>query len=88
MITQVVSGMARGVDSLAVRWASANNIPVMPFPANWDEYKKAAGPIRNKQMADYADELLAVWDGESRGTKNMIDQMNSLGKPISIRRIS
>lgn len=87
LITQVVSGMARGVDSLAVRWAGWFNIPVMPFPANWDKHGRAAGPIRNLEMAEYADELVAVWDGKSRGTKNMIDQMHHKQKPVFIYRI-
>ena len=54
------------------------------FPADWDKHGRAAGPIRNKQMADYADVLIAVWDGKSRGTKNMIDEMNKLMKPVYI----
>ena len=43
-------------------------------------HDKAAGPIRNRQMAEYADYLIAFWDGESRGTRNMIETMKKLGK--------
>ena len=54
------------------------------FNADWNKHGRAAGPMRNKQMADYADVLIAVWDGQSKGTKNMIDQMNKLNKPVFI----
>ena len=45
--------------------------------ADWQKYGKRAGPIRNKEMADYADTLIAFWDGQSRGTKNMIETARS-----------
>jgi len=80
-VTEVVSGLAPGPDSDGKRWAERWGIPVTEFPANWKKYGKAAGPLRNKQMADYGDYLLAFWDGESRGTADMIQRMNLLGKP-------
>lgn len=73
-ISQIVSGKAKGVDTLGEVWALANNIPVEPFPADWSQHGRAAGPIRNRQMAEYADALIAIWDGESKGTANMIQQ--------------
>lgn len=73
-ITQVVSGKAKGVDTLGEVWALANNIPVEAFPADWSQHGRAAGPIRNREMAEYADALIAIWDGESKGTANMIQQ--------------
>jgi len=81
-ITEVVCGMQRGADLIGKAWAESKNIPVKDFPADWDTYIKAAGPIRNKQMADYADEAIVIWDGESRGSKNMIETMKKLGKPV------
>lgn len=72
-ITEVVSGCARGVDFLGEQWALNNNIPIRSFPAEWGLYGKSAGYIRNGKMAQYADALIAVWDGKSRGTKHMID---------------
>jgi hypothetical protein len=70
-ITQVVSGGARGVDTLGEQWAGEDNY--IRFPANWTKHGKAAGPIRNQQMADYADALIAIYDSRtSRGTKDMI----------------
>jgi hypothetical protein len=71
-ITQVVCGMARGADKLGYDWAKANNIPIAEFPADWNRYGKSAGHRRNAEMAKNADALLALWDGQSRGTNNMI----------------
>ena len=74
-IAAVISGGARGADAAGETWAYANRIPVEVFPANWNEYGKKAGPIRNQQMADVADALIALWDGKSRGTRDMIKRM-------------
>lgn len=71
-ITEVISGTARGADTLGEEWAKENGIPIRRFPANWNKYGKAAGHIRNSQMADVADALIAIWDGKSRGTEDMI----------------
>ena len=71
-ITEVVCGGAKGADILGKKWADENGIPVKLMPANWSKNGKAAGPIRNREMAEYADALLVFWDGESLGTKNMI----------------
>ena len=80
IISEVVCGDARGADTLGVVWASANGIPVKHYPADWDTYCCSAGIIRNRQMAEYADFLVAFWDGKSHGTKNMIDTMQQIGK--------
>lgn len=76
---EVVSGMAKGIDSMAVEWAKRNGYSWKEFPADWS-LGKGAGYIRNKQMAEYADLLIAFWDGKSKGTLNMINTMKSLGK--------
>ncbi len=83
-ISQVVSGCARGVDTIAINWAYKNLLPVARFPADWDKHGKAAGAIRNERMARFADALIAVWDGESKGTKNMIDTARRHGLKIHI----
>jgi hypothetical protein len=85
-ITEVVSGGARGVDAMGERWAREVGIPVRVFPADWDKHGKAAGPIRNGQMADYADALIAVWNGQSRGTSNMIEQAKAKGLRVFVFR--
>lgn len=71
-ITQVVSGVANGVDKLGERWARENGIAVKRFPANWRELGRGAGLSRNVEMGKYADALVAVWDGDSTGTLHMI----------------
>lgn len=84
--TEVVSGGARGVDQMGEAWARAQGIPVRQFLPDWDTYGRAAGPRRNGEMAAYADALVAIWDGRSRGTLNMIEQMRQLRKPVYIHR--
>ena len=81
-ITEIVCGGADGIDTSGGHWAEFQTIKVMNFPANWIEHGKAAGPIRNAQMADYADALLLIWDGQSRGSSNMKQCMIKKGKPI------
>ena len=70
---EIVSGTARGADKLGERYADKIKVKVKQFPANWDAHGKAAGYIRNEEMAKYADCLIAFWDGKSKGTKHMID---------------
>lgn len=70
---EIVCGKARGADSLGEKWAKANHVGIKYFPADWDKYKKSAGYLRNKQMAEYGDALIACWDGKSKGTKHMIN---------------
>jgi hypothetical protein len=73
-ITEVVSGGAFGVDSMGERWASENGVPTKEFPAQWGLYGPAAGPVRNRQMAEYAEALILIWDGESKGSANMLKE--------------
>ena len=70
---EIVNGTCRGADKLGEQYAKEKRLKIKRFPANWNKYGKAAGPKRNQQMANYADALIAFWDGKSRGTKNMID---------------
>ena len=83
-ITEVVSGGARGVDKDGEYFARNNNIPIKQFIPDWDGLGKKAGILRNKEMGDYADALVAVWDGQSKGTKHMIDYMQSLNKLVYV----
>lgn len=86
-IDEVVSGGAAGVDHIGEDWAREKCIPYKVFTANWALHHKAAGPIRNLEMAKYADCLIAIWDGKSPGTKNMIETMSKLGKPVQVENI-
>jgi hypothetical protein len=69
---EIVSGMARGADSLAVKYAKKNHYPMSKFPANWKTEGTHAGFTRNKLMARYADACVCFWDGKSKGTCHMI----------------
>lgn len=71
-VTEVVSGRAPGVDELGEEYARINGLQLKQFPANWNEFGRAAGPIRNRAMANYSDFLLAFPRKDSKGTKNMI----------------
>lgn len=83
-VTEVVSGTARGGDKIGEAWAYFNAIPVKKFPANWDKYGKRAGYLRNSEMAEYGEMLVAIWDGSSKGTKHMIDLADKKGVKVSI----
>jgi len=72
-ISEVVSGGARGVDKMGEEWALDTGRGLKIFPANWDKFGKSAGYRRNVEMAEYADALIAIWDGESKGTEHMIN---------------
>jgi hypothetical protein len=76
-ITEIVSGGAKGVDSQAAEFAKANNFKLTVFPAEWGKYGKAAGIIRNQQIIDYADKVIAF---PSRGSKGTLDSINRAKK--------
>lgn len=82
--TEIVSGTARGIDRCGEEWAKARGIKLRLFPAHWNEEGKVAGFLRNKRMAQYANALVAVWDGKSRGTKHMIETMERANKPVQV----
>lgn len=87
-ITSVVSGKAKGVDSLGEQYAIQNNLPVYEFPADWQKYGRGAGIIRNREMAKNAEALLALWDGKSKGTEAMIKLAEHAGIQIFIFTIN
>ena len=69
----IVCGCAYGADLLGEKYAKEKDYIVHYYPANWKLYGKGAGMIRNKEMAENAEALIVFWDGESKGTKNMIE---------------
>lgn len=86
---EFVSGLAKGVDSLCVRLAKELEIPCELFPADWENYGNSAGYIRNKKMAEYATAAITLWNGTSRGTRQMIDILQKYDMPhigLIIRR--
>jgi hypothetical protein len=83
---EIVSGKAKGADALGERYAKERGYPIKPFPANWKKFGNMAGPIRNEQMAVYGDALIAFWDGESSGTRNMISCAHEYGLKLKVKR--
>ena len=102
-VTEVVSGRCKGVDISGENWAVNSNIHVEPFPAEWDnlkqpgaviktrkdgsQYNASAGKYRNRQMAKYADALIAIWDGKSGGTGHMISAAREEFIPVFVHKI-
>jgi hypothetical protein len=70
-ITEVLCGGANGVDACGFSWGRETGIPVKLMLPDWDTYGKAAGPFRNEAMAEYADALILVWEGKSKGSASM-----------------
>ena len=83
-VTEIVSGGARGIDTVAATYAKQNGITLTEFLPDYQRYKRGAPLKRNQQIADYADEVLAFWDGTSRGTMYTVDLFKKLGKNVTI----
>lgn len=73
-----------GVDWLGECWAEKYGIPIHVFPAKWELHGRKAGPLRNQEMVDRAHALIAIWDGQSRGTADIIKRAEAKGIPIFI----
>lgn len=80
----IVSGHARGADTLGEKYAQDEGFALEIYPAQWKKLGKQAGYRRNEQMAEVADALIAFWDGESKGTKHMIDIMNAKSLQVKV----
>ena len=85
---EIVSGCARGADALGERYAAERGYPVKRFPADWQQHGRSAGYRRNQAMAQYADALIAFWDGQSRGTMHMIALAKEHSLMIGVKKTS
>ena len=83
-VTEIVSGGARGIDALAEEVAKSLSLPVKVFLPDYETYGRQAPLFRNRQIIDYADQVLAFWDGVSPGTKSVIGACMDCGKPIRV----
>ena len=83
----IISGGAKGADSIGEHYAKENGFEIQRFPADWKRYGRGAGPKRNKEMAEYCDFAICFWDGKSKGTKSMIGYAEKLGKTVKIKYI-
>jgi len=81
---EIVSGTANGADKLGEAYAYSRGYAVKRFPADWDGFGKAAGHIRNKQMAMYADAVIVFWDLRSRGARHMISIARTKELPLTV----
>lgn len=82
----IVSGRAKGADSLGETYAYRRGFNLIAIPADWETYGKSAGYRRNVEMANKADAVVVFWDGVSRGSKHMIDIANEKGLPLRVIR--
>lgn len=81
---EIVSGGAKGADTMGERYAKAHKLSVHRFPAQWEKYGRSAGYKRNAEMAEFADALVAFWDGASRGTEHMINLAREKGLRVRV----
>lgn len=81
-ITQIISGGAKGADSLAATYAVQHQLPLAIFRPDWKTYGKGAGIVRNRQIMEVAEMVVAFWDGTSKGTANSLKLAKSKGIPI------
>lgn len=82
--SEIVSGGARGIDSCAAKFAKEKGLPLTEFLPDYASFGKAAPIIRNKEIVDYADQVLIFWDGSSRGSRSVIEYAEKIGKPFKI----
>ena len=81
---EIISGMAKGADTLGIRYAEEHKLTMVLYPANWKKYPRMAGILRNMNMLVTATHLVAFWDGKSHGTKHMIEIAKAKGIPVWI----
>lgn len=83
-VTEIVSGGARGIDTNAREYAQSRGIPYTEFRPDYQRYGRAAPLKRNLQIIDYADYVVAIWDGKSKGTKHVIESCKKRNKKVHV----
>lgn len=86
--THIVSGGAKGADTLGHRFAIEHQLEMIVFKPDWKRFGKRAGYIRNSDIIENSDIVIAFWDGKSKGTKDSIDKALKLNKEVIIKQIS
>jgi len=84
---EIVSGGAKGIDTLAREYAQRHGIPLTEYLPDYERYGRSAPIIRNKKIIEHADKVLAIWDGKSKGTLSSINFARKLGKEVTVIRI-
>lgn len=87
-VTEIISGGAIGVDTLAEVYAKSKGLPLQIFPADWKTHGPKAGPLRNKQIVEACEQLVAIWDGNSKGTATTIRMAQRAGKQIRVIKVN
>lgn len=85
-VSEIVSGGARGIDTCAKEYAMENDLILTEFLPEYSKYGRSAPLVRNDLIIDYADEVIAFWDGKSRGTKYVIEKCKSKNKKLTVIR--
>ncbi len=83
-VEEIVSGGAAGVDCCAAKYAKENGVKITVFPPQYERYGRVAPIIRNKEIVDYSDKIIAFWNGSSKGTLSVIKYAKKTGKPCEI----
>lgn len=86
--TEIVSGGAKGVDMCARTYAQRNGLILTEFLPEYNKFGRAAPLRRNLQIIDYADVVIAIWDGKSKGTAYVIEQCKKQNKPIKVYKVT
>jgi len=86
-VNEIVSGGAKGIDTVAAKYAEETGIPLTVFLPQYRLYGRGAPIVRNRQIVEYADAVLAFWDGKSNGTRSIIALCQKLNKPCQIVRL-
>ena len=85
--TEIISGGARGIDTAAARYARENGLPLREFLPEYEKYGRRAPLVRNAQIVEACDQVLAIWDGRSGGTMYTVRLAQSMGKPVRLEKI-
>ena len=83
-VSEIVSGGAVGIDSLAAEYAKAKGLKLTVFLPQYSRYGRSAPIIRNKEIVDHSDKVLVFWDGSSKGTLSVINYTKKTDKPCEI----
>ena len=84
--TEIISGGASGADKMAERYAKENNLLMTILKPDWQTHGKSAGPLRNLEIVASCERLVALWNGESRGTKHSIETARNQGKQVIVHQ--
>jgi len=88
IVDEIVSGTARGADRYGEIYARLHDIYLTRMPANWNLHGKSAGYKRNVEMAEYADAVIVIWDGVSKGSKHMMNIAEARSMPLYVYNIN